>query len=540
MTTTASRPDRVHPTAQRWDAVVVGGGIAGLSAAWEMTRQGLRPLVVEARGYTGGLIAAMPIGGVPMDIGAEAFVVRGSAITSMVSALGLEVVGPRGGGAQLFLPPRSDEGGPAHPSPRAVDVRREAWTLHPFPADSLLGIPGNPLAPDVVAVLGRAGARRAAEDADMGPEVGAHCTDLASLVATRMGTTVLERLVRPITAGIHTADPEHLDADTVLPGLREALAHCGSLAGAVAHLRAKRPGRAGDQGVDGGMFHLVECLHRAIESAGGRVLTRVGAQTLTPPLASGAMDAPLWNLVLAPTRPGPTPSAEPEPSGAEWSVSTTRVILACSAPAALRLLEGVPGVDTVVDLGRGSPIARTTLLVRADGLDARPVGQGLLVSPDPTAPVQAKALSHLSVKWPWIDQAVRAAHGPHVHALRLSHGRPGQPSPTPTLEAALHDASILTGVELDPRDVLAHSLVHWDGTLPPFTPAHRARADRLAEDVAGHPGLAVTGAWVAGSGIAAVVSHSRLMARRMSGRMSGRNVLKSSPTSPGKGLDELS
>jgi len=513
--------------------VIIGGGIAGLSAAWEMTQHGLRPLLVEARGYTGGLIAALSIGGVRMDVGAEAFVVRGTEVTSMVSALGLEVIAPRGGGAQLFLPPRDDEGGPTPSGPGTSDPRRRGWALHHFPACSLLGIPADPLAPDVVAVLGGAGAQRAAEDAHMGPDVGAECTDLASLVSTRMGDTVVERLVRPITAGIHTADPERLDADTVLPGLREALARCGSLAGAIALLRDRRPGRAVDQCVDGGMSHLTECLSRAIEAAGGRVLTRVGARALRPS-ADGA-DQPWWSLSLAPTRPGATPSAEPVPTGPPWSVSTTRVVLACSATAALRLLEGVPDVDTDVVVASGAPIARTTLLVRAPGLDRQPVGQGLLVAPGPLAPVEAKSLSHLSTKWSWVDRSVRATHGPQAHAIRLSHGRPGQPSPSPTLEAALHDASVLTGVDLHPEDVLAHSLVHWDGTLPPFTPEHGARVGRLAADVSRHPGLGVTGAWVAGSGIAAVVSHSRQMSRRMS----DQSLPKCAQKSLGEGSEEL-
>ncbi|WP_418606654.1 hypothetical protein [Georgenia sp. SUBG003] len=51
--------------------------------------------------------------------------------------------------------------------------------------------------------------------------------DLASLVRARMGEAVLERLVRPVAGGIHSADPADLAVDAVMPGLRAALAeHC--------------------------------------------------------------------------------------------------------------------------------------------------------------------------------------------------------------------------------------------------------------------------------------------------------------------------
>ena len=69
---------------RRWDALVIGGGIAGLTAAWDLVRAGLRPMLIEARGYTGGLVAAGSIGGTRMDLGAEGFVVRGQAATSML------------------------------------------------------------------------------------------------------------------------------------------------------------------------------------------------------------------------------------------------------------------------------------------------------------------------------------------------------------------------------------------------------------------------------------------------------------------------
>ncbi|EJN53098.1 NAD(P)-binding Rossmann-like domain protein, partial [Actinomyces sp. ICM58] len=75
-------------------AVVVGGGIAGLVAAWELARAGTRPLLIEARGYLGGLIARGTVGGVDVDLGAETYVVRGTDTSSIVDALGLTSVEP--------------------------------------------------------------------------------------------------------------------------------------------------------------------------------------------------------------------------------------------------------------------------------------------------------------------------------------------------------------------------------------------------------------------------------------------------------------
>ena len=61
---------------QHVDAVVIGGGMAGLVAAWQFTQEGLHPVLVESRGYTGGLIARSTLAGISYDIGAEGWAVR--------------------------------------------------------------------------------------------------------------------------------------------------------------------------------------------------------------------------------------------------------------------------------------------------------------------------------------------------------------------------------------------------------------------------------------------------------------------------------
>ena len=545
---------------RRWDALVIGGGIAGLTAAWDLVRAGLRPLLIEARGYTGGLVAAGPIGGTRMDLGAEGFVVRGRAATSMLAELGLRTAAPHGR-PRLFLPPLA-------PGTGAGPFQ---WGLHRFPDHAYLGIPADPLAADVVAIIGQEAARRAAQDADLPGAVGTgpeDPADLASFVTARMGAGVLERLVRPIVAGIHSADPADLAADVVMPGLRRATAELGSLSAAVAAVlerrRARKDGAGGrsvDAAVEGGLFRLTDALREAIEAGGGSVRTRTGAQWLRPGGGQERADgeAPAaWRVGIAPTRRGPTPSDEPVPDGAQEVVATDRVVVACSARAALRLLRGIPYLPasaTELTVPVGAPIARFTLVARAPELSGEPVGSGLLVAPagvaepgevagpaaassagvgasvpdshgtDPgggsaslaDCSVRAKALSHLSAKWPWVGAELRALHGPDVHALRLSYGRPGQPRPQVDLQVALDDVAALTGVRIEPEAVIDHMLVRWDGTLPPVTPAYRERTRLLEEDLAPVTGLEVTGAWVAGTGIAAVVEHARAAAGRLMG-----------------------
>lgn len=582
-TSVTSHPNPLSDLPDEVDALVIGGGIAGLSAAWQLSQDGFKPLLVEARGYLGGLIAPGYIGPVQVDLGAETFVPRGVETAQMVAALGLEALAPSGDGARLFLPPNRANG-------------ESRWRLWRFLRDAYLGIPADPDADDVVAVLGAKAAQRAAQDRHLGSEVGqgAEGETLAGFVAARMGQAVVDRLVRPIVAGIYTCDPADLATDTVTPGLRQATREHGCLADAVAFLLARSRkatgGRSVDKCVRGGMFQLTAALSQAITTAGGTVLTRVGAQQLIAPDAAGNADTAsgaatcgasgasnaashdasdssgtpdssgYWQVVLAPTKPGPTPSSEPVPAGAPRTLRTKRLVVACSARPALRLLASanLAALDTDITIPVGAPIARYSLLVDSPELDAAPVGQGLLVAPaspascadtqaepdqstpdtqadsepcgdtqpgavepsdqgSPTqagaveSPVGAKALSHLNVKWPWIAQAL----APHQHLLRLSYGRLGQSEPQVSLEQALADVRVLTGVTIRPEQVSEHKLVRWNGTLPPLPPSYRARIAAFMSQVENIEGLAVTGAWVGGTGVNAVVAHARTNARRL-------------------------
>ncbi|WP_066460571.1 protoporphyrinogen/coproporphyrinogen oxidase [Sanguibacter suarezii] len=472
--------------ASRVDAVVVGGGIAGLVAAHMLVEGGALPVVLEARARCGGYLAGgtLTAGGatVRVDVGAESFAARSSATRSLVEMLGLETAPPAALSAWGYTP-----------------ARRRAQAF-PLPATGVLGIPGFPWAADTRRAIGVGGAVRASLDSVL-PADRVDTSSLAALVRSRLGSRVLDRLVTPVAGGVHSSDPALLDVAAVAPGLLEAYQRTGSLTGAVRALRAQAPAGSAVRGVVGGMNQLVTALERSIEASGAEIRRSTSALTLR-------RDGDEW---LVRTGPG-------------QMLRTSRVVLAAPARATLGLLADLVDVEGA-EPSRGTDIRLVTLLVRSAALDAAPRGTGILVAPGTS--VAAKASTHASAKWPWLRRQLDETVGTDVHVLRFSYGRGG----TDTAHATAADDALVAQAVADldqlygitDAEVLSSLVTAWDDALAPPTPASRTRTARLLEDVdglapRGLPGLTVTGAWVAGTGLAAVVPHAQNSARLLNGR----------------------
>ena len=67
--------------------VVVGGGIAGLLAARRHALAGRRVTLLEAEPSTGGAIAARTVGGIDINLGAEAWSVGNGAVEALIAQL---------------------------------------------------------------------------------------------------------------------------------------------------------------------------------------------------------------------------------------------------------------------------------------------------------------------------------------------------------------------------------------------------------------------------------------------------------------------
>lgn len=488
------------------DVVVVGGGIAGLVAARELAARGLRPLVLEAWQAPGGAVGRHTVAGLDLDAGADSFATRGGIVAALATELGLgpAIAAPSRAGAWVQLP-------------------TGAGTL---PRTGLLGIPAYPWARDVRHTIGLVGALRASADRWLPAGWGTVRRDgtaasLGTLVAARMGRRVLERLVAPVVGGVHAADPDDLDVDTVAPGLRAALAAHGSLGAAVLSLRALAPAGSAVAGLTGGMHTLIDALVRDIVAHGGRIET--GARVLAlecgepaPPEPSGTAASPHPPAVWTVRVTGGT--------GGERVVAARRLVVAVPGPAAADLLAPlVPGLAEVRP-EPGADVVLATLVLDAPVLDAAPRGTGVLVAPGVTG-IRAKALTHATAKWDWLA----AAAGPGRHVVRLSYGHASEPSQGPDDSApavaglslaeltavALRDASTLLGVPLDASQVVEAARVRWSQSLPKPSPAHRTAVARALAGAAALPGLVVCGSWVAGNGLAAVVADARAAAGRL-------------------------
>lgn len=474
-------PADLAARAARQQVVVIGGGIAGLVAARECAKVGMPVTLLEAGADLGGAIRTVELDGIRLDAGAESFATRGGHVRELIDELGLadDVVAPAGGGAWLSgIPGTADA---------------------PLPVGGILGIPANPFQEDVRRIIGWPGAWRAYLDRVRPPLTIGHAQSLGKLVASRMGSRVRDRLVAPVTAGVYSAHPDDVDLDAAAPGLNAAFTRAGSLSGGVAVLRdEQRQAREGAapgsavQGLVGGMGVLVDALRADLDTYGVDIRTGVRVTGL-----SRAGDG--W-LVTAEVGPAAENAEAPdEPATEEFSA--TAVIVATSEAVAHDLLAGI--VDGLGDAGPAPQIELITLVLDAPELDAAPRGSGVLTVPGSRV---AKALTHSTAKWPWL----RAQAGDR-HVVRVSFGTQGEDAATAMLDddgaarLALEEASAMFGVALRPHQVRAAHRARYTQAQPSSVigAAERRRAARAA--VAEVDGLAVVGAWVAGTGLAQVV-----------------------------------
>ncbi|GAA2129565.1 protoporphyrinogen/coproporphyrinogen oxidase [Nocardioides bigeumensis] len=442
--------------------VVVGGGVAGLTAAYVLGADH-DVLLLEASPEVGGKLRGGEVAGVRVDVGAEAMLARRPEGVDLARDLGLPLV---------------------HPATTSSRVWSRG-SLRPLPR-SLLGVPID--VDDLAAsgVLSSQGLARVREEPSLPPTPVETDLSVGDLVAARLGDEVVERLVEPLLGGVYAGRARALSLRAAAPQVA-ALAARGSLLEAAARLPVlDSPVFAG---IEGGMHRLAAAL-----AGSGLFEVRLSATVRELTGAPGS-----FALTVGETR-------------APQRVEAQAVVLATPAAPTARLLGSIsPTAAALLAQVESASMAIVTLALRAADVPLDGASSGFLVPPVEGRDI--KAATYSFAKWDW----VRAAGAPDVVLLRTSLGRAGEQAalqvPDEVLvERSLADLAALAGVTARPVDA---QVQRWGGALPQYAVGHLDLVSRVRSAVAAVPGLAVCGAAYDGVGIPAVIASARAAAAQV-------------------------
>src|SRR4030095_8460881 len=173
------------------DAVIVGGGIAGLAAAYELSQGAASFVVLERAPRAGGVIVSEEVNGFIVDGGPDLLLIQQPAANNLCEEIGL--------GDRLV----------ATKVPRVAYIQR-GGRLHPLPAASVLGIPTRigPFAR--TKLFSWSGKLRMAGEIAVPPRRDDADESIGAFIERRFGTEARTYLAEPLLAGIHAGDVERL------------------------------------------------------------------------------------------------------------------------------------------------------------------------------------------------------------------------------------------------------------------------------------------------------------------------------------------
>ncbi len=481
--------------------VIVGGGIAGLAAAFFLRNAPVRVTLFESSPRIGGKLAVSELAGMPVDEGAEVMLARRPEGIDLVDAVGLagELVSPGTTAAAI-------------------------WTrgaLRPLPGGQLMGVPGDLVALARSGVLSAPGLARAGLDLVL-PETSRDSdVPVARQVGARLGHEVVDRLVDPLLGGVYAGRADELSFEATLPGLAAASLDHRTLIGATRSVlaasrpnpRPARPARPASPGFRDPVFTTLAgglgTLPAAVAAASGAyVRTRAAVRELRRTPVG-------WQLIVG-------CADEPE------RVQADAVVLAVPARPASRLLRAeAPAAGALLGEVEYASMAIVALAFPRAAFPRPLQGSGYLV---PAVDRRAvKAVTFSTVKWPHLASprypARRADGGAACEAVRCSVGRIGEEQvlqrPDEEL-VALARRELACAVGVGGRPV-ASRVTRWGGALPQYTVGHHGRVARIRAAVADQPGLAVCGAAFDGLGIPACIATAWQAAAQVLGHLARRN-----------------
>jgi len=227
------------------DVAVVGAGINGLAAAYELQTRGLRVRVLEAGPRAGGVITTERFDQWVIDGGPDSMLVQKPAAVALCRELGI---------AERLI---------STLTPRTAYILRDR-RLHRIAEGSFLGFPldvGSLARSSVFSLGGRV---RMAAEAVIPRGGGDEDESVGTFVRRRFGQEAVDYLAEPLLAGIHAGDVDRLSVRALFPRLLEAERQSGSVIRAFRAMRARPSPQGAFVSLPGGTGELVDSLVKAL------------------------------------------------------------------------------------------------------------------------------------------------------------------------------------------------------------------------------------------------------------------------------------
>jgi len=436
--------------------VIVGGGIAGLSAAYDLTRAGVETIVFEKQPRLGGVIETRHWDGCTIDCGPDSFLSAKPEALALIKDLGLE---------------REVIGSNDHQRTTYIQKNHKLVAL---PDGVMMIVPSKIMPMAKSPLLGWATKIRMGLELLRRPGPGTD-RSVADFVIDHFGTETLDYLAEPLLSGVYGGDPAQLSVASVLPRFLEMEKKTGSLGRAV--MAAKGQSSSG-----GSLF-------RTLKSGLGSMVKALSKDLNVRNETVQAIENGFRVRVAG-----------------DW-IQADHVIVACPAWSAAEMLNGLDGglAKKLTEIPYSSSLT-LSLIYQASEFDGQHAGFGFLVPKRERR--RLAACTFVGTKFPF-----RTPEGRVV--LRCFFGGIGDEavlneSDDGLIAIARDELQRILGLTAKP---LFHMISRWPRSMAQYTVGHASRVKEIKERTSRVPGLYLAGNAYDGIGIPDCIRTGRAAAK---------------------------
>jgi oxygen-dependent protoporphyrinogen oxidase len=425
-------------------AVIIGGGISGLSATYYLSKAGIRPTLLERKPRVGGVIQTSVQQGCVLEEGPDGFMAAKPWAMNLIRDLGLadQVIG-------------------SNDHTRITYIVKNG-KLVPMPEGFSMMVPTKLLPLAETRLFSWTAKIRMALEFFRQPHGSQPDRSVYEFLLDHYGEESIDYLAEPLLSGVYGGDPREMSVNSVLARFVEIEAKYGSLTrGVLAQPAPKSPGGSFLQTLKGGLGQLIDALRpsadviqadvAAVEYSGSRLRVRANGDWLEAD-----------HVVIA------TPAGDAAP------------LLQALQPELACLLAGIPYTSSIT----------LALGYRRNTFDHPLIGHGFLVP--------KKERKHI-FGCTWVGNKFDHRVPANMVVLRCFLGGDRMPLTDEALvEAARSDLHSVMGLEADP---VFHNVARWPHSMAQYTVGHQNRVARIEELVRQIPGLYLAGNAYHGIGI---------------------------------------